>query len=184
MNKSNDKRARKRLICLIVLLVLVSMLALISWLVRQEADGAAQKRLEELTENENNPELQIEQVGDEMVLQTAYCELRYPYAFSDVIQVEQVDSNNTFILDFMFVFQDIRTPIFSLCFGNDGDDLIGSITTAAGDSVSVQLIAYDMPEQLSEKEDARNTYYAAREVMNDILNSLMGSPAFISEDSN
>lgn len=187
MQKFKSIGNRNLLITLIPILTLVlaALIILIVLVVRGDKQapdtvqtGDVQMESTQLSDDEFEAASQNEQDGTNVVVQTAYCDLKYPFAMSDVVQVERDQRADVEILDFMFVCDEIRTPLFTLSFGNTENDLIGTITMPTGDSVDVHLTTYDMPESLQDKQDAAGAYFAALEILNDILDSLNENPAY------
>lgn len=109
--------------------------------------------------------------GESVVVETSYCTVKYPFAFSDVVKVEAVEGGEYTALRFFAVTGSGEHPAFDLeFFGGSGTEL-GSMEIEGGTArVSV---SFHEPEGFGEGEES--TFYAVQEIFNDVLQSLAES---------
>ena len=109
--------------------------------------------------------------GESVVLETSYCTVKYPFAFSDVVKAEAIMDEDCAALRFNALLGDKALPAFDLeFFGGSGTEL-GTMETEGG-TAPVSVSFHD-PEGLGEGEES--TFYAVQEIFNDVLQSLAES---------
>lgn len=132
------------------------------------------------TEEPTKPQMSvdsIEEQGDMMIVNTPFFQLKYPFAFADLIQVEAVDNGEVAELHFSAKLDLSEYRLFSLTFGGTGDILLGTMVLPQYDApVQVYATLYRIDETLS--SDFVNTFNAAQECFNDVMMSLMECEGF------
>lgn len=101
---------------------------------------------------------------DMMLVRTSYCTLKYPYAFSDVIELT-TDATD---LNFFANINDTQELLFTLCFYSTDGISVGNLERD-GVMIPVSVKIYDT-QQL--EGESLTTYLAAQETLNEILSSL------------
>ena len=119
----------------------------------------------------------VAEQGDQMVVSSSYVTVQYPFAFSDLIKVTAVDTDERVQLEFKAVLEGKEYPMFALGFGGSEGTLLGT--------VDVDKTAMDVPVCLifySEDPDmdpgSRSSFYAAQESVNDVVASLTENEGF------
>lgn len=135
----------------------------------------------ETTQTEPAPlKLTLESVEEKeqlMVVTTSYCVVRYPFAFSDIIQVEVVEYEGSETLMFRASLNGESYPMFCLMFDGVEGSPVGNLTLNDGSVVSVTAQIFPGDESLD--SDMLHTFYAAQESINDVISSLMDSQWFV-----
>ncbi len=111
----------------------------------------------------------IEEQGDKMVVTTSYCQVKYPYAFSDLIQVEAVNDAQGARLVFFATIEGTRADLYSLCFGETDNILLGTLKVG-GNTVTVSTELFQAGQGLD--KDLQYVFVAAQETFNDVAASL------------
>ncbi|MBR6740975.1 MAG: hypothetical protein IKM04_07925 [Clostridia bacterium] len=113
--------------------------------------------------------------GDLVVVTTTYGSFSYPFAFTDVLSYEaSTDDSSAAKLNFYADIDENKYILFTLNFGISEGIFIGRLNVGEeGGQTDVSVVFYDTPEALS--NDELTTYYAAKELFNDIEQSLMKS---------
>ena len=101
---------------------------------------------------------------DEVFVNTKYGDIKYPYAFSDVIKVQEMDDGNSYLL--VAETEEFSAEIYSVCFAAKDGVYVGKTSS----NVTVSLEVYDTPEEID--ENLMNTFYAAQETLNDVIISI------------
>lgn len=119
----------------------------------------------------------IEAQGDVVVVSTNYCQLKYPYAFSDLIKVEAVNDGQKTALLFTAFIDGQSRKIYELVFNGQTDMFIGSLTLMPGQPpVNVHGMIYQPESGWS--NDARIAFIAAQETFHDVVMSLRNNMYF------
>lgn len=146
----------------------------------EAAGTAAAPETTVATEAPAVPSLAVDSVqedGDMMVVNTPYFQLRYPFAFADLIQVEAVINGDAEELVFSAKLDLSEYRLFSLSFGGTGDILLGTMELPERqEPVQVYATLYRIDETLS--SDFVNTFNAAQECFNDVMVSLVECEGF------
>ena len=149
----------------------------------QSADHETETTVETDTSGETGDEQAaltvdtVEQDGDMMVVTTSYCTVKYPFAFSDIIQVEAVQHNGKDALMFQALLGDGVYSLF--CFVFDGTEgvPVGTLTLEDGTEVMLMLEIFEASTAM--EGSFLNTFYAAQETLNDVIGSLMEIEEFV-----
>lgn len=114
--------------------------------------------------------LSVENEGDFMVVDTTFGQVKYPFAFSDLIEIEAVNEENLAALVFLARIGDHTYPLFTVSFGDCEGIPLGTLMLPDEEirNVSVQFATVEE----TELGDNLNSYYAAQEVFNDVIVSL------------
>lgn len=111
--------------------------------------------------------------GDLVIVNTTYGTFSYPFVFSDILSFEvSTDDSSIAKLNFYADINESKYILFTLNFGSSEGVFIGQVKIE-GESTqtNVSVVFYDEPEGLN--TDELTTYYAAKELFNDIEQSLM-----------
>lgn len=119
----------------------------------------------------------LEEVEDQVIVKTSYCEVRYPFAFSDVILVTAENQPESARLLFCASVNDAEYPMFSIIFGGTEGIPVGTLTLDDGTVLSVTAQVFAADESL--EPDTLHTFYAAQETLNDVISSLMDVKGFV-----
>ena len=112
-----------------------------------------------------------ERQGETMVVDTSYGEVKYPYAFSDLIGVEALNQGNQTALTFTARINGQAENLYSIWFNGADGLAAGSMDLQDGEApVTVTLVIYSPGAHLS--GDYLTTFYATQETVNDVLSSL------------
>ena len=119
----------------------------------------------------------IEEQGDMMVVNTPFFQVKYPFAFADLIQVETMDDGQVAELVFSAKLDLSAYRLFSITFGGTGEIPLGTmVLPGREEAVEVYATLYQIDETLS--SDFVNTFNAAQECFNDVMFSLMECEGF------
>jgi hypothetical protein len=102
-------------------------------------------------------------------VETSYGTISYPFAFSDLIGVQAHNLGGATALEFTAKLNNGSYRIFTIWFGAKDGIPLGSLNL---DGVQVPVMAdiYEKPTNLSENDN--NSFFAAQECFNDVVNSL------------
>lgn len=110
---------------------------------------------------------------DRIYVTSQYGTLAYSAAFSDVVQVRGVYDEDVAVLKFEGLIGDAAVELFDIRYGETEGELLRQVQTESGETVDAYLTIHDQPQGLS--EDDLNTFYAAQEILNEVMASLMES---------
>ncbi len=125
------------------------------------------------------PVLAVESIteqGDVVVVKTSYCEVKYPFAFADLIRVQAEEEK----LDFVLELSGEAYPLFAICFGEGEGIPLGTLAVDGKAEPMAVWAQIGTPNEAA-LGDSVSTYYAAQESFNDVLASLMENEGFTSE---
>lgn len=129
----------------------------------------------------NMKELLVERVTkheDAMIVETTYGTVKYPYAFSDLINVEAKTFKDYAVLEFSAAIDDTDYKLYTLFFNGEADMPIGKILVD-GKTYAVTAQFHDVS---GISDDDMVTFYAAQETFNDVVNSLSANEGFTAQD--
>lgn len=113
-----------------------------------------------------------ERQGEMMVVDTSYGEVKFPYAFSDLIGVEALNQGNQAALMFTARINGQDEDLYTIWFNGSDGVTAGSMDLKDGEApVTVTLVIYNPGSNLS--GDDLTTFYATQETVNDVLSSLV-----------
>lgn len=112
---------------------------------------------------------------DAVVVTTSLVTLKLPFAFGDLIAVEEQSTLDWGKLAFSLRSGDTQWPLYTLFFGEGEGYYLGTLTTEAGE-VEVYGALHSISEELAESQTA--SFYAAQETFNDVVDSLEEWPGF------
>lgn len=119
----------------------------------------------------------IEEQGDTMLVRTSFVQVKYPFAFADLIQVRPVNGDNVDSLEFFVASQDEEHPIFTLHFGGNEGILLGTLQIS-NEETPRTLYAELASADTEALGDYLETFYAAQESFNDVVASLAENTNF------
>ena len=174
---------------ILIAVLLVIILGLLVTLLLVIENGREPARPDSPSTTESTPDAQtgtseqleierIEEQGDSVVVITNFCRVKYPYAFSDLVQVEQINSDEKVALRFYAVINGKRMDLYELVFGGEGNLQVGAlIRPYVLEPMLVYAEIFSEPSDL--KEDERIAFIAARETFDDVVNSLQENELFV-----
>jgi len=119
----------------------------------------------------------VEEQGDRVVVTTSYCVLAYPFAFSDLIQVDVVDDENCSCVEFRALIGEEEYLLYAILFDSEEGIYLGTLdATEQSDAVDVYAELYPVDESLN--EDSLVAFMAAQETFNDVVFSLAENDSF------
>lgn len=116
------------------------------------------------------------QNGDWITVKTSFINFRYPFAFSDIIEVETYNEGLSSQLRFYANIDGKKLLNYVIYFNSNEGISCGTLKLQGEIPVSVEF--EKAPKKLS--EDWLNTFYAVQETFNDVLKSMEENKAFIS----
>lgn len=192
MEKFENQNAKKKKILIAVLAAVVVLIAIILMAAGGGNDTPNQSHSSVETTGASRPpetpetsapvaeDLLIlestENQGEWVVLTTSCGVMKYPFSFSDLIQVEAVSDENQGIMKFSVKIGESVYPVYSVSFGSGEGFFLGSMEI--GDT---QVRVYGAMDQLPEglEESGAATFFAAQESFNDIVSSLKENERFV-----
>lgn len=116
--------------------------------------------------------------GEEVVVTTNYCTVTFPYAFSDLVKVEAVNTKDKIALQFFALIDGVDHKLYELNFGGEGTMKIGYLHFAQR-MVNVYGTVYTPDSSLT--GDNRLAFIAAQETFNEVAFSLTENEHFTPE---
>ena len=118
----------------------------------------------------------ITEQGDVVIVNTNYCQIKYPYAFSDLVQVEAINQGERSVLLFTAYLNGSKVKLYELSFGDQGGMKVGTLSFGQN-AVDVHATIYEpIPGQ---DEGSRIAFIAAQETFNDVASSLLDNANFV-----
>jgi len=130
------------------------------------------------SESAKTPELRLNahtEKGDIVEIDTTYCTLSFPFAYSDLVEEELVDNSERTAIDFYAVLGNERYPIYTVSFCAEGDIVLGTLQL---DGWDCEVRASIAAEATGLEGDDMISFHAAQETFNDIWNSLVANENF------
>ena len=118
-----------------------------------------------------------EQQDTVMAVQTSYGTVKYPFAFSDLIEVTAVNGDSQAALEWYALIGEEKYPIFTITFNGSEGDLIGTMEIEVDRTAEPVHMVFFAADGKLEGSDL-NTFYVAQEVVNDVIASLAENEAF------
>ena len=115
-------------------------------------------------QEETKVEIQLDE--ENMLIETMYGNIKYPYAFSDLIRVNRVENKGSVKITFSVTTDDFSAEIYEVSFGEGTGMKLGAIN---GTHVFVNIV--ELQQNITENE--KNIFYAAQETVNDVIASIM-----------
>jgi len=116
-----------------------------------------------------------------VMVETSWCTVAYPYAFSDLMKVSCSNGEMTGRLEFGAQLEQGVCPLFYLSFGEESGFLLGRLTLPeTGEVVEVWAGLYSLDAELTDAE--RDACLVGQESINDVIASLNENGNFVSED--
>lgn len=107
-----------------------------------------------------------------IVINTDYGDLYYPEQWSEWLVTEQSKEDESLIVSFSALIDDVEYLMFQVTIGNSDDVEVGEITDHSGTkrTVYMQLIEIEENDELTESEQQR--LYAMQEDLNYLIDNL------------
>ena len=120
--------------------------------------------------------LSIQEQDAQVIVTTSYCVVKYPYAFSDLVQVETINQDEKASLRFYTVLDETKLYLYELVFDGTGSIPLGTITV--GQKVMGVSAVIHQPGATLEG-DVRVAFVAAQETFNDVVLSLKDNSNYV-----
>lgn len=171
-------------ICCILTLVLAALIAVA---VGMTTDRAQETPDETQKGNETQSDLivgsmdemviyAIEEREDVMYVTTSYGAFSYPYAFSDLLVIEEVNQDSCVGLIFSAFLEEKYEQVYTLWINSNQGMQAGSLHRE-DKTYRVSIEMYEAREDMS--EIYISTYYAVQETLNDVLQSMEAGGDFV-----
>lgn len=118
-----------------------------------------------------------EEQADLVLVKTSFCNVKYPFAFADLIRVKAQDEGNVATLEFSACITDVEYPMYVLRFGGSEGILLGTLTIP-GEAAPREVYAEFCQADTAALGDHVGTFYAAQETFNDVVASLAENGGF------
>ncbi len=161
----------------IIILLSFVMLALgiiIGYSLGSGNESAPAAGIGQITAKENLSIMSLTEEGEWMALETTYGVFRYPFAFSDVIEVEAFNEGGASQLRFYTKIEGRKIKNYTVHYNDNEGTACGILKMKEEIPVSVVFESY--PESLP--GDWLSTFNAVQETFNDILKSMMEDKNF------
>ena len=183
---SNHKILKKIVLCLAMLLAVTMAL----WGCGKETEETAATEVTETaevqttaaTEAHVQQELVVESLEDQddmIVVTTSFGQVKYPYAFADLIQVKAVNAEDMASLQFTALISGDEYPLYALHFGGSEGIALGTLEIAGEAEPRAVFAAFFAADETA-LGDGASTFYAVQETFNDVVASLNEVPGFVS----
>ena len=120
------------------------------------------------------PELKIESVsesGSWIIVETTYGQVRYPYAFSEIMSVNAINRNNSAQLQFATEIDGTDIVVYTIYYNEEIGSKLGELNLGGEvGNVSVSVLFEAASSSIS--EEWLTTFYATQETFNDVFASL------------
>lgn len=171
--EKRNKEIKKRKMITVLLAGALVIIAVIAGI----GIGSSMDKDDEITVPQTEGGLSIQSVtesGDWVTVKTSLITFRYPFAFSDIIEVEPFNSGVVSELRFYSKIDGKRILNYSILFNGSKGVPCGTLKNKEETPVSVEF--EEAPKKLS--DDWLNTFYAVQETFNDVLKSMEESKNF------
>lgn len=119
----------------------------------------------------------IEEQGDMMAVKTTFCQVKFPFAFADLIQVKAVNEEAVASLEFAALIAGDAYPLYALHFGGSEGIHLGAMEID-GEAEPRAVYAEFYPADEAALGDNLGTFHAAQETFNDVVASLAENQKF------
>ena len=119
----------------------------------------------------------VEQQDNMLVVNTSYGTVRYPFAFSDLIEIIAANQEEQSFLEWYVLLGESKYQLFTITFNGTDGVLLGTMVVENGKSaepVYMQFFAADEKLEGAELE----TFSAVQEILNDVIMSLEDNEGF------
>lgn len=114
---------------------------------------------------------QIEEQGETVKIDTSYMDMKYPFAFSDLIHVRANDGEAIKKLEFFTVLEGNEYRLFDIILGGSEGIRLGDVKVPDR-SATVPVFAKLYTEGEDLADELKRSYAAAQECFNDVAQSL------------
>ncbi len=136
--------------------------------------------------NEERPEIVLfstQEQDDAVIVQTSYGDLRYPYAYSDLIRVSANNTDGVRALEFYARLPSGTYSIYTICFYSAEGISIGTLQLPSdAQPEPVGVVFHEAPASLG--EDDLRSFYAAQDTFTDVWLSFAENEAFVPTEGN
>ena len=130
-----------------------------------EGKGSQSENVISGNEQQSEYTVDLKQEGEYMVIETQYGEIRYPYAFFDIIAVKKVERDGVLELKFDFETEDCSEEMYVLTIGTENGTKIGAVK-----DTDIFVHVYEQKTKLN--DDNQKSFFAAQETVNDVIASV------------
>lgn len=121
--------------------------------------------------------LSTEEQGDMMVVTTSFGQVKYPFAFGDLIQVKAVTDGGVAALEFSALISGEEYPAYAIRFGSGEGIVLGTLEVPG--EAEVRMVSAEIYPADAALGDKANTFYAVQESFNDVVASLSENQGFV-----
>lgn len=118
----------------------------------------------------------VEEGEDAMYVTTSYINFTYPYAFSDLLVIEEVNEESCVGLTVSVFLQGRNEKTYTIWINSDRGMPVGALHRGEK-TYRVSMEMYDPRENMSEVY--LSTFYAVQETLNDVLQSMAADGDFV-----
>lgn len=119
----------------------------------------------------------VEQRDSMVVVNTSYGAIRYPFAFSDLIEIVVANQEEQSSLEWYLLLEEAKYPLFSITFNGSDGVLIGEMAVENGEAAEPVYMQFFAADDELEEADIE-TFYAVQEILNDVIMSLEDNEEF------
>lgn len=133
------------------------------------------------TEETAKWELAVESVEDQennVVVTTSAGQIKYPFAFADLIQVKATNEETVASLEFSALIAGEEYPLYALYFG-DGEGIALGTMEIPEEGEPRHVYAAFYPADEASLGDNLGTFHAVQETFNDVVASLNENQSFV-----
>ena len=117
--------------------------------------------------------------NEDMMIETPYCTLSIPYAFSELVSVEENNEDSVVSYTFRAELETEPVPVYTVYFvpsGIEKEGIAFGVLKTDDEEISILFEAYEPDKSLSEED--LESFYSAQETINDVFQSLREAPGF------
>ena len=119
----------------------------------------------------------VEQLDNVMVVNTSYGTVRYPFAFSDLIELSAVNREEQSSLEWYVLIGQSKYPMFTIVFNGEDGELLGAMAVEADKPAEPVYMQFFPADDRLEGSDIV-TVSAVQEILNDVIASLEDNETF------
>lgn len=111
-------------------------------------------------------------IPEDIVVHTEYGDLHYPDRWQEYVTIRQEQNGNTIVAVFETKSGEETYELFRILIGDDGSDVVGSLTDSTGTQRNVYLHVNALSEDSSLEEAEQTRFYAMQEDLNYLIDHL------------
>ncbi len=119
----------------------------------------------------------VEQSDNMMIVNTSYGAMRYPYAFSDLVEIAAVNKEEQSSLEWYVLLGESKYLMFTVTFNGIDGTLLGTMAVENGKPAEPVYMQFFSADDQLEGADLE-TFSAVQEILNDVIVSLEDNAGF------